>query len=107
MAKSSVFPKSVKLLGDATDPIQNLWRNVLITALEDALARRKCEGPYTHFAQSAREYFTYPNRDFKMVCELAGFDHQYIRMKTKDFFENKVFVNGKGWVNDEKDMRSM
>jgi len=42
-----------------------------------------------------------------MVCDLAGFDHQYIRMKAKNFFEKKSFVNGKGWVDDEKDMRSM
>ena len=33
--------------------------------------------------ESAREYFLYPNRDFVLVCQLAGFDHEYVRMKVR------------------------
>ena len=29
------------------------------------------------------------NRDFKTVCEYAGFDHEYIRMKTKNYFRKE------------------
>ena len=38
------------------------------------------------YIKSAREYFLEPNRDFKTVCEYAGFDHEYIRMKAKNYF---------------------
>ena len=39
-----------------------------------------------YFTQSARNYFLEPNRDFALVCQYAGFDHEYIRMKAKTFF---------------------
>ena len=39
---------------------------------------------------------TYPNKmkqnflgDFKTVCEYAGFDHEYIRMKVKNYFRKE------------------
>ena len=41
------------------------------------------------FTRSAREYFTEPNRDFALVCQYAGFDHEYIRMKAKHFFKER------------------
>ena len=69
MVKSSVFPKAINIIGERKDPFRNLWRNVLITALEDALGRRINEGFNTHFAKGAQEYFTYPNQDFKLVCD--------------------------------------
>ena len=37
----------------------------------------------------AREYFTEPNRDFAMVCNFAGFDYEYIRMKATKYFNNR------------------
>ncbi len=39
--------------------------------------------------QSARDYFLHPNRDFVLVCQYAGFDHEYIRMKAKKFFNER------------------
>ena len=91
MAKYEV--KAVNVIGESKDPIKSLWRNVLIVALEDALGRH-----YMHknikivnslYVKSAREYFLEPNRDFKTVCEFAGFDHEYIRMKTKNYFKKE------------------
>ena len=38
MAKSNIFPKAIEGY-ERKDPIRNLWRNVLIVALEDALGR--------------------------------------------------------------------
>ena len=101
MVKSSVFPKAINIIGERKDPFRNLWRNVLITALEDALGRRINEGFNTHFAKGAQEYFTYPNQDFKLVCDFAGFDHKYIRMKAE-----KAFAARKK-IYDQKNMHSM
>ena len=93
MAKSNIFPKALNIEGAVKDPVRNLWRNVLIVALEDAVGRHwrnKTYGcPHGHYARAAKEYFTFPNGDFKMVCTLAGFDHEYVRMKAKKFFERQ------------------
>jgi len=96
MAKSSVFPKAVESF-ETRDPIRSLWRNVLIVALEDALgkginggnlyANKNYWSCHPQSRESARDYFLYPNRDFVLVCQLAGFDHQYVRMKARKKFE--------------------
>ena len=92
MAKLNVFPKAINF-GETKDPIRSLWRNVLIVALEDAVGRHWRNKSYGisqgYHAEAARDYFLYPNQDFKLVCDLAGFDHQYIRMKARKFFEGK------------------
>ena len=88
----SLFPKAINL-HEKRDPEKSLWRNVLIVALEDALGRYSLNKNYgfsrTSSAKLARSYFTEPNGDFKMVCNLAGFDHEYIRMKAKKFFRKR------------------
>ena len=95
MAKlQSVFPKAINVVGERLNPEQSLWRNVLIVALEDAVGRHWRNKSYgnpnnDYFTQSARNYFLEPNRDFALVCQYAGFDHQYIRMKAKKFFEER------------------
>ena len=95
MAKSqSVFPRAINVVGERLNPEQSLWRNVLIVALEDALGSQWRNKNYgnpgnDYFTQTARSYFLEPNRDFALVCQYAGFDHQYIRMKAKQFFNRK------------------
>ena len=100
----SLFPKAVNLY-EQRDPKRNLWRNVLIVALEDALGRHALNKNYgysrTSSAKLSRSYFTEPNGDFKMVCNLAGFDHEYIRMKAKQYF------NRKKKENDKEDLSTM
>ena len=74
-------------LHETLDPERNLWRNVLIVALEDAMGLHYSDKNYSYNkASSPRAYFLEPNRDFKMVCTLAGFDHEYVRMKVKKYF---------------------
>ena len=91
MANLPQFLRNLNTVGEARDLIRSLWRNVLIVALEDALGANKIINyPYI---KSAREYFLEPNRDFKTVCEYAGFDHQYIRMKAKQYFERRSNEN--------------
>ena len=102
MANQSLFPKALNN-GETLDPLRSLWRNVLIVALEDAVGRHWRNKSYGNprndfFMQSARDYFLHPNRDFVLVCQYAGFDHEYIRMKAKKFFnernkyEKKIFI---------------
>ena len=83
--------KAYSLEGESKNPIQSLWRNVLIVALEDALGKGfKSYGmSYRNYNDSARRWFTEPNADFKAVCTFAGFDHEYVRMKAKQYFRKE------------------
>jgi len=92
MAKLSVFPRASSEGEELKDPIRSLWRNVLIVALEDAMGKGVNGGSvwanknyYSHLSkESARNYFLEPSRDFQMVCQLAGFDHLYVRKKVRE-----------------------
>jgi len=93
MERSDRILKALRI-GEVRDPIRSLWRNVLIVALEDAVGRHwrnksfgNPKGDY--FRKSAIDYFLEPNRDFVLVCQYAGFDHEYVRMKAKQFFKEK------------------
>jgi len=91
--QQSLFPRTLNA-SETRDPIRSLWRNVLIVALEDAVGRHWRNRSYGNpknnlFMQSAREYFLEPNRDFALVCHYAGFDHEYIRMRAKKFFNER------------------
>ena len=83
--------KALNIAGESKDPVRSLWRNVLIVALEDALGKGfKSYGmSYKNYNDSARRWFTEPNADFKAVCTFAGFDHEYVRMKAKQYFRKE------------------
>ena len=83
--------KALNIAGDNKNPIQSLWRNVLIVALEDALGKGfQTYGKSSYnYVDSARGWFTQPNADFKAVCMFAGFDHEYIRMKATKYFRKE------------------
>jgi len=83
--------KALSIEGESKNPIQSLWRNVLIVALEDAIGKGfRCYGMSDrNYYNSARAYFTEPNADFKAVCTFAGFDHEYIRMKATQYFRKE------------------
>ncbi len=83
--------RALSIEGESKNPIQSLWRNVLIVALEDALGKGfKSYGmSYKNYDDSARRWFTDPNADFKAVCTFAGFDHEYIRMKATQYFRKE------------------
>ena len=96
MARSqqSVFPRAVNVIGEGLDPERSLWRNVLIVALEDAVGRHWRNKSFGiakgNYAESAQAYFLEPNRDFALVCQYAGFDHEYVRMKARKFIKEKL-----------------
>ncbi len=78
-------------LEDPFNPERSLWRNVLIVALEDAIGKGWRDYGITRAfrAERAQAYFLEPNRDFALVCQYAGFDHEYIRNKVKKFIKEK------------------
>ena len=68
---------------DQFDPVKNLWRNVLIVSIEDAIKIKSKILKFNSFYSGKRseevEYVTEPNQDFEMVCEYAGLNHKMIR----------------------------
>ncbi len=64
---------------------QNLWAAVLVQMVEDGLSAKPL-GPHDHDRRIARSWFTDPgfSKDFAMVCDMAGFDPQFIRDRFKN-----------------------
>lgn len=64
---------------DHKSPEQSLWASVLLLVIEDALYGAGSVGLQSraeriHATNDARTYLTRPNRDFDIVCSLAGVD---------------------------------
>ena len=81
-----------KLIGNKTliefdekDPIRNLWRNVLVVAIEDAIKIKSAFIKFSEFYNGKKsyelDYVTKDNRDFNKVCELAQLDGNIVRKK--------------------------
>jgi len=70
---------------DTRDPIRNLWRNVLIVAIEDAIKIKSAFIKFSKFYNGKKsfelDYVTKDNRDFNKVCELAQLDGNIVRKK--------------------------
>ena len=70
---------------DTRDPIRNLWRNVLIVAIEDAIKVKSAFIKFSEFYNGKKsfelDYVTKDNRDFNKVCELAQLDGNVVRKK--------------------------
>ena len=70
---------------DTRDPIRNLWRNVLIVAIEDAIKIKSAFIKFSEFYNGEKsfelDYVTKDNRDFNKVCELAQLDGNIVRKK--------------------------
>ena len=54
-------------LSEKKDPVRDLWRNVLIVAIEDVIKKATVSARFSHYYKhtnkSALEYFEIPNRD--------------------------------------------
>ena len=72
-------------LHDPFNPLRNLWRNVLIVAIEDAIKIKKQVVKYSDFYAHRRfhelDYVSLPNRDFDHVCSMAELDGSLVRKK--------------------------
>lgn len=77
------------LLGEPVNPTnheQALWRAVILQMVTDALSlSRKSEA--RHYKREALAWLTSYSRDFRTVCELAGFEPEYIHGCIKLFLE--------------------
>lgn len=61
---------------------QNLWKAVIVHAWREAIRSNKNE--------RAHEWFKRDNRNFRLVCELAGLDPDFVcRLYTEYFTKNK------------------
>ncbi len=85
---------------DQFDPVKNLWRNVLVVSLEDAIKSKSKFLRFSDFYKDKRSeeiaYVTEPNVDFVKVCELAGLNHNMVRKNINYLFkkmENKEKFN--------------
>ena len=91
--------KAVSLY-DTFNPVRNLWRNVLIVAIEDAIKMTNLIVKYPDFYNHKRyhsiDYVTLPNSDFRKVCEYAELDHNMVR--------NKVIQTLERIKNDKENM---
>ena len=90
---------------DTFNPVRNLWRNVLIVAIEDVIKKTtvsaRFKNYYSHAQQTALEYFTIPNQDFYDVCQFAEIDHTQVRrnvLKRVKQIQLKEGLNGKSYM---------
>jgi hypothetical protein len=91
---------------DTFDPIRNLWRNVLVVAIEDAIKIKTITLKFKHFyaKQNRRwhelDYVSLPNQDFNSVCYLANLDGNIVRRKINETLERMEKTYGKGDMPD-------
>jgi len=82
--------KAVRL-EDPFNPLRNLWRNVLIVAIEDAIKIKRQTVKYSEFYEKRRfhelDYVSLPNRDFDHVCSMAELDGALVRKKVNAILE--------------------
>ena len=90
-------------LEDPFNPLRNLWRNVLIVAIEDAIKIKRQVVKYKEFYERRRfhelDYVSLPNRDFDAVCSMAELDGALVRKKVNQVLERIE--------KDDKDMPTM
>tara|TARA_R100001015_G_C4608198_1_gene163373 strand:+ start:276 stop:656 length:381 start_codon:yes stop_codon:yes gene_type:complete len=85
MASSHLVSKTISL-HEKKDPIRNLWRNVLIQALEDLLKNKELQAKRNEKKFSKEEIWFY-SEDFKLVCEYAQFEYDIVRKRTFESIE--------------------
>ena len=77
---------------DTFNPVRNLWRNVLIVAISDAIKIKSNTVKYKEFYEKKRfhelDYVTLPNSDFAKICEYAELDHNLVRKKVIKTLDN-------------------
>jgi len=77
---------------DTFNPVRNLWRNVLIVAISDAIKIKNNIIKFKEFYEKKRfyeiDYVTLPNSDFAKICEYAELDHNLVRKKVIKTLDN-------------------
>jgi len=68
------------------DPVRNLWRNVLILALEDFLKNKEKQAMRSVKLFSKEEMW-FSSKDFELVCEYAGLQPDIVKKRTFETVE--------------------
>jgi len=74
---NNIFHKTIQL-HEEKDPVKNLWRNVLIVAVEDLLKKKETQIKFNNKKYSLEEMWFYHN-DFNLICEWAQFEPKVVR----------------------------
>lgn len=80
MANSQHQVSKTLELHEKRDPVRNLWRNVLIVAIEDLLKKKEIHIKYNNKKYSLEEMWLH-HEDFNLVCEWAQFEPKIIRKR--------------------------
>jgi hypothetical protein len=68
------------------DPVRNLWRNVLIIALEDLLKNKEKQAMRSVKLFSKEEMWFF-SKDFKLICEFVGLQPDMVKKRTFEAIE--------------------
>ena len=85
---------------DTFDPVRNLWRNVLIVAISDAIKIKSRVLQFSEFYKNKNkrfyelDYVTLPNRDFDAVCNMSNLDGNLVRKKINKLMKEMEESNG-------------
>ena len=80
MASSHIVSKTLEDY-EKHDPIRNLWRNVLIIALEDLLKNKEKQAMRSVKLFSKEEMWFF-SKDFKLICEFVGLQPDMVKKRT-------------------------
>ena len=76
---NNIFHKTIQL-HEEKDPCRNLWRNVLIVAIEDLLRKKESQIRFDNKKYSLEEMWFY-HEDFNLICEYAQLDPKMVRKR--------------------------
>tara|TARA_B100001094_G_C17492699_1_gene467234 strand:- start:138 stop:518 length:381 start_codon:yes stop_codon:yes gene_type:complete len=85
MASSHLVSKTISL-NEKKDPVRNLWRNVLIQAIEDLLKNKELQAKRDVKLFSKEEIWFY-SEDFKLICEYAQLEADMVKKRTFESIE--------------------
>jgi hypothetical protein len=80
MASSHIVSKTLEDY-EKHDPVRNLWRNVLIIALEDLLKNKEKQAMRSVKLFSKEEMWFF-SKDFKLICEFVGLQPDMVKKRT-------------------------
>ena len=97
---TSTFGNKTLVEFDEVNPIRNLWRNVLVAAISDAIKIKSRTLKFSEFYSGKKfyevDYVTLPNRDFDAVCQLSELDGNLVRKKINKVMKEMEDNYGKG-----------
>jgi hypothetical protein len=82
---NNIFHKTIQL-HEKKDPVKNLWRNVLITGIEDFLKKKEKQIQFNNRKYSLEEMWFY-HEDFDLVCEYAQLEPKIVKKRVFEALE--------------------